>query len=180
MKNLKRLPANQFNVQRRYRDRDTRPRHDRSRDRHEADSYRSSHRDRSRERRRSRDRDLTRDYRRRSRDRLDRHGRDDSRLRERRRRDDSRARGNDSKDTRSKKPGHEVCPEPFYTKSMLINYGHLCSYRRSPLLRNKPKRRRRLNALLSWRHGNRNKLPRRSASRKSSTLLAVLEAYWMK
>ncbi len=164
-------------MQRRYRDRDTRSHRDRSRDRHEVDSYRSSHRDRSRERRRSRDRELTRDYRRRS---HDRHGQDDSRRRERRREDDSRAKGNDSKDTVSKKSGHEVCPKPFYTAFMSINHGHLCSYRRSLLHRNKPKRRRRPNASLSWRHGNRNKLPKRSASRKSLTLLAVLEAYWMK
>lgn len=164
-------------MQRRFRDRDARSHRDRSRDRPEVDSYRSSHRDRSRERRRSRDRDLTRDYRRRS---HDRHGQDDSRRRERRREDDSRARGNDSKDTGSRKPGHEVCAESIYTALVSINHGQLCSYRRSPLHRNKLKRRRRPNASLSWKPGNRNKLPKRSESRKNSTLLAVLEAYWMK
>lgn len=81
-------------TQRRYRDRDHGRdrdgyrRRDRSLDRRDEGSYRSSRRERSRERRRSRDRDDERDYRRRSRDRDYRARRDDSRDRNRRRTDD--------------------------------------------------------------------------------------------
>ncbi len=75
--------------QRIYRDRDSRAHRDRSRDRREDDTYRSSRRDRSRDRRRSRDRDTVKDYRRRSRDRNTRSKRDGSRDRARRRRDGS-------------------------------------------------------------------------------------------
>ena len=75
--------------QRRYRDRDSVRRRDRSPDRRNDDNYRSGRKDRSRERRRSRDREPLKDYRRRSRDRDVRDRRDTSRDRTRRRRDGS-------------------------------------------------------------------------------------------
>ena len=96
------------NLQRRYRDRDSRHHRERSRDRYrDEDVYRSARRDRSRERRRSRDRDVVKDYRRRSRERDSRSYRDDSRDRARKRRDgsaDSRRKGrrDDSRDRPSK------------------------------------------------------------------------------
>lgn len=76
-------------VQRRYRDRDSHRRRDRSTDRRDEDYYRSSRRDKSRDRRRSRDRDIVKDYRRRSRARDTRDRRDNSRDRTRRHRDGS-------------------------------------------------------------------------------------------
>ena len=95
-------------LQRRYRDRDSYRRRERSLDRREEDTYRSSRRDRSRDRRRSRDRDIVKDYRRKSRDRDPRDRRDSSRDRLRKRRDgstDSRRNGrrDDSRDRTSLK-----------------------------------------------------------------------------
>ena len=76
-------------VQRRYQNRDSHRRRDRSIDRREEDTYRSNRRTRSRDRRRSRDQDTTKDNRRRSRDREYRERRDPSRDRDRRHREGS-------------------------------------------------------------------------------------------
>jgi ATP-dependent RNA helicase DDX46/PRP5 len=108
-------------LQRRYRDRDSHRRHDRSverhKDRRDEDNYRPGRRDRSRERHRSRS---PRGGRRRSRDYRDR--RDDSRDRDRRRPDDSadskrRAR-RDSREISHK--AEEVCQPPTSSIRMLI------------------------------------------------------------
>ena len=98
--------------QRRYRDRDSRPHRDRSRDRREEDSYRSGRRDR----------DVTREYRPRSRERLPR--RADSRDRDGRRREastDARRRGRreDSRERNHKKSAHEVCPHVIPSNTLI-------------------------------------------------------------
>ena len=102
--------TNHGDIQKRYRDRDSHRRRDRSVDRRDErrneDVYRPGRRDRSRERRRSRDRELGRENRRRSGERDHRERRGDSRDQARRRRDDStdskrRSRREETKDQKS-------------------------------------------------------------------------------
>ena len=164
------IESNLSLLQKRYRDRDSRHHRDRSRDRYrDDDGYRSSRRDRSRDRRRSRDRDTVKDYRRRSRDRDSRSYRDDSRERARRRREgsaDSRRKGrrDDSRD-RNQKPtgGREVSsPRIFSYRISLLKMMH-----RLELLLRRPMRRKKPSALPNWRRGNKSKLLKKIANRKS-------------